>query len=60
MANYDYETGKSKVDIFEGADANGDGEINGKDVIILCNYLANFDYETGKSTVELGKGSKRK
>ena len=32
-------------------DANGDDEVNGKDVIILRKYMANYDYDTGTSTM---------
>ena len=55
LANYDYETQTSTVDIQPGADANGDNEVNGFDVIRLKKYLANYDYETGTSSIVLGK-----
>ena len=42
------------IEIGDGADCNGDGEINGKDATRLLRYLANFDPETGSSSVELG------
>lgn len=45
--NYDYISG----------DVNGDNEINGKDVVLLCNYLANYDYETGTSSVKIFSGA---
>lgn len=32
----------------------GNGEINGKDILIIRKYLANYNYDTGKSTVVLG------
>ena len=35
-------------------DANGDGQINMEDVILLRQYIANYNYETGSSTVILG------
>ena len=38
-------------------DVNGDGVIDGKDVIRLRKYLAAFDDETGTSTVEIGAGA---
>ena len=54
LAEYDYETGISTVEIYTSADATGDGNVNGKDVVRLRKYLAEYDYETGKSTVILG------
>lgn len=36
-------------------DANGDGEINAKDVVLLKKYIANYDIETGTSSIILGK-----
>lgn len=35
-------------------DVNGDGQINGRDVILLRKYMANYDYDTGESTIVLG------
>ena len=40
-----------------GADANGDGFTDSKDLILLRQYLANYNYGTGESTVVLGKQS---
>ena len=54
MANYNYDTGFSTVAVSAGADANGDGIINGLDVIKLRQYMANYNYDTGSSTVILG------
>lgn len=54
LADYDYETGTSSIEIGNGADANGDGVISGQDIVRLKKYLANYDYETGTSTIELG------
>ncbi len=54
LANYDYVTGESSVQIGPGADANGDEKINTADIIRLKNYLANYDYESGTSTYVLG------
>ena len=54
LANYDYDTGTSTVDINPGADANGDGQISGLDVVRLKKYMANYDYDTGISTIALG------
>ncbi len=38
-------------------DANEDGKINMKDVLLLRQYLANYDYDTGVSTVSIGAGA---
>ncbi|MBE6982386.1 MAG: hypothetical protein E7437_08715 [Ruminococcaceae bacterium] len=54
LANYDYDTETSTVEICAGGDATGDGKVDGFDVIRLKKYLANYDYETGNSTVVLG------
>ena len=53
MAYYDDETGISIVEVYLGADVNGDGVINGKDVLLLRNYMANYD-DTWTSTIVLG------
>lgn len=42
---------------FVYGDANGDGEVNGKDVTRLLKYLANYDYDTDTSTVEISAGA---
>ncbi len=42
---------------FEYGDANGDGSIDGKDVVRLKNYLANYNYSTGISTVQIFDGA---
>ena len=34
-------------------DANGDGAVNTKDVVVIRQYLANLDYDTGVSSVEI-------
>lgn len=54
LANYDYDTESSTIEINAGADANGDGLISGQDVVRLIKYLANYDYETETSTIVLG------
>ena len=54
LANFDYDTNTSTVEVTAGADCNGDGDITSKDVTILRRYLANFDYDTGTSTIVLG------
>ena len=38
-------------------DANGDGEVDTKDITILKQYLANFDDTTGTSSVEVFPGA---
>lgn len=40
-----------------GADVDGDGNVDSKDVILLCQYLAYYDFEAGESTVTLGANS---
>ena len=37
-------------------DANGDGIVNGKDVLLLRRYMANYDYDTGASSIEVYPG----
>ena len=50
-------TGNIEItDVIYG-DANGDGLINGQDVLRLKRYLANYDYETGTSTVLISPGA---
>ncbi len=55
LANYDYASGTSTVEISDGADCNGDGIIDGRDSVRLLQYLANYDPSTGESSVKLGK-----
>ena len=38
-------------------DANGDGAVNIKDVILIRQYIVNFDYDTETSTVSVGLGA---
>ena len=38
-------------------DVNGDGRVNGRDVLLLRSYMANFDYDTNTSTVEVHPGA---
>lgn len=54
LANFNYDTGSSTVEIADGGDANGDNVIDTKDLVLLRRYLANYDYDTGTSTVTLG------
>jgi hypothetical protein len=54
MANYDYDTGTSTMEVGAGADANGDGTVDMSDITLLMQYMANYDYDTGSSTVVLG------
>lgn len=42
-------------DILYG-DANGDGVVNGKDVLLLRKYMANYDYDTGTSGITVHSG----
>ena len=44
------------TDIIYG-DVNGDGKVDGRDMIRLKKYLANYDDETGISTVEIFGGA---
>ena len=44
------------ADIMYG-DVNGDGKVDGRDMIRLKKYLANYDDETGISTVEIFGGA---
>lgn len=54
MANLDYNSNTSTVEVESGADANGDGKVSGQDIVRLRRYLSEYDYETGSSTVVLG------
>jgi hypothetical protein len=38
-------------------DVNGDGNVNGRDVLLLRKYMANYDYDTETSTVEVHAGA---
>ena len=38
-------------------DANGDGTVNGKDLLMLRRYMANYDDETKTSTIKVGVGA---
>ena len=42
---------------FYYGDANGDGVVNGKDVLLLRSYMANYDYDTGASAVAAVAGA---
>ena len=44
------------VDYLYG-DANGDGVVNGKDMLLLRKYMANYDYDTDTSTVTVFAGA---
>ena len=39
LANYDYETGRSSIELTESADFDGDGSISLKDIVGLRQYL---------------------
>ena len=43
--------------IMYGGDANGDGDIGVKDIVLLRRYLATLDYNTGISTVTVAEGA---
>ena len=51
------DSGKIEVIDFIYGDANGDGEVNGKDIIVLRKYIANLDPDTGISTQEVSRGA---
>ena len=62
--NYDDEAvtfstvdGTVEVIDFVYGDANGDGVVNGRDVLLLRKYMANYDFDTGTSSVEVGVGA---
>ncbi len=55
LAEYDYETDSSPINISSGADATGDGIVDITDVVRLMKYLAEYDYETESSPIVLGR-----
>ena len=57
MANYNFDTNTSNIEVKAGADVNGDGGISASDVVLLRKYIANYDYDTGSSDVVLGPNS---
>lgn len=54
LAELDYDTMISTVEISHGADANGDGTVNINDAVLIRKYLAEYDYDTESSSVILG------
>ena len=54
LAELDYDTMISAVEISHGADANGDGTVNINDAVLIRKYLAEYDYDTESSSVILG------
>ena len=54
IADYNYETNTSTVEISNGADANGDGVITANDLTLIRQYLANYDYKEQTSSIVLG------
>lgn len=46
FAAYDYDTGKSELELSAGADMNGDGNISSVDLALLRQYLVNADMES--------------
>ena len=49
--------GHVTVKNFIYGDANDDGLINGKDVVLVRRYIAGYDYDTGISSVTVGRGA---
>lgn len=49
--------GKIEISDIMYGDANGDGIINGQDIVRLKKYLAGYDYETGTSTISIEGGA---
>ena len=54
MATVDYSEPKPPICY---GDVNGDGKVNGQDVVLLRRYMANYDYDTGESTVQVDLGA---
>ena len=63
---YDCNDGTIKFSVVDGAievaafvygDANGDGTVNGRDVLLLRKFMANYDFDTGTSNVEVSAGA---
>lgn len=52
----DSDTNETEDDILYG-DANGDGTVNGKDIIRLCKYLSEYDAETETSSYTIFAGA---
>ena len=50
-----FETRTVHIDVLWG-DATGDGVVNGRDLVLLRQYLTKYDYETESSTVAVGAG----
>ncbi len=55
--NFTVNAGVLTVAAYKYGDANGDGKIDGKDVILLKKYMANYVYETNTSTVDVELGA---
>lgn len=49
--------GKIEISDIMYGDANGDGIINGQDIVRLKKYLAGYDYEVGTSTISIEGGA---
>ena len=56
MFNACYISGYGATTIVYG-DANGDGEVNGKDLLMLRRYMANYDDESKTSTINVQAGA---
>ncbi len=52
LANLNYSTGESSVEINDSADMNGNGKIDLSDCILLREYIANMDDESEMETEE--------
>jgi hypothetical protein len=51
------EAGSVKIIDCVYGDANGDGVVNGRDVLLLRKYMANYDYDKGVSSVSVDLGA---
>ena len=54
MADYNFNTNTSSVEVTKGADSNGDGQISSTDVVLLRMYMADYNFDTNTSSVILG------
>ena len=52
LADYNYHTGNSSVEISTATDVTGDAKVNIHDLLMLRQYIANYNYDTNTSTVE--------
>ena len=54
---FQVEDGIVEVVDFVYGDANGDGVVNGRDVLLLRKYMANYNFDSETSSVEVSKGA---